>query len=122
MAVDEHPELVDAVEDLRFAENVVGALDLAGAAEELMQRQHRIVARVIGVVAGRAVDRLALLRMRRAECRNSGPRGADERVHAVSKRNAEARRAVAVEGSKLCAEIAHEERLNRPLSAAIEII
>ena len=61
MAVEKHAEFVDAVENLRFAENVVRALDFAGAAEQFVQAQHRVVARMIGVVAGRPVDRLALV-------------------------------------------------------------
>ena len=43
-----------------LAEDVVGALALARAAEQLVQRQHRVVAGMIGVVAGRPVDGLAL--------------------------------------------------------------
>ena len=60
--------------------------------------------------------------MRGAKGRDRDPRGADERVDAVSERNAEARGAVAVEGRKLCAEIAHEEGRTRPLSVAIGIM
>ncbi len=37
---------------------------LPGRARHLVQRQHRVVARVIGVVAGRPVDRLAALAQR----------------------------------------------------------
>ena len=63
MAVEEHAELVDAVDDLVLVEDVVLVLHLAGAAEHLVQRQHRVVRRVVGVVAGRPVDdRLAVSR------------------------------------------------------------
>ena len=34
---------------------------LPARAEHFVQRQHRVVARMIGVVAGRAIDRLALV-------------------------------------------------------------
>ena len=61
MAVQKHAQLVDAVENLGFAKNMVRALDLAGAAEEFVQGQHGVVARVIGIVAGRPVVRLAAL-------------------------------------------------------------
>ena len=59
MAVEQHAELVDAVDDLVLVENVDGRLPLAGLAEQFVQRQHRVVARVIGVVAGRPIDHLA---------------------------------------------------------------
>ena len=61
VAVEQHPQFVDPVEDFGLAEDVVRALDLAGAAEQLVQAQDRIVARMIGVVAGRAVDCRALV-------------------------------------------------------------
>ena len=60
VAVEQHAELVDAVEDLGLAEDVMLRLHFAGAAEQFVQRQHRVVAGVIGVMAGRPVDRLAL--------------------------------------------------------------
>jgi hypothetical protein len=41
---------------------------------------------------------------------DSASRHADERVKAVRDRDAQAGRAVAVQGRKLCAEIAHDER------------
>jgi hypothetical protein len=49
-------------------------------------------------------------------------RHANERVKAVRDGDSEAGRAVTVQGRKLCAEIAHEERRNRPLSVAIGIV
>ena len=49
-------------------------------------------------------------------------RQADERMKAVRDGDSEAGRAVAVQGRKLCAEIAHEERRSRPLSVAIGIV
>ena len=61
MAVEKHAQFVDPVEDLGFAENMVRALGLAGAAEQFVQAQHRVVAGMIGVVAGRPIDRLALV-------------------------------------------------------------
>ena len=51
MAVEKHAQFVDPVENLGFAKNMVRALALAGAAEQLVQTQHRVVARMIGVVA-----------------------------------------------------------------------
>ena len=48
-------------------------------------------------------------------------RHADERVKAVRDGDSEAGRAVAVQGCKLCAEIAHQKGRNRPLSVAIGI-
>ena len=49
-------------------------------------------------------------------------RYADECVKAVRDGDAQAGRTVAVQGRKLCAEIAHEERRSRPLSVAIGIV
>ena len=43
-------------------------------------------------------------------------------MKAVRDGDSEAGRAVTVQGRKLCAEIAHEERRNRPLSVAIGIV
>ena len=60
VAVEQHAEFVDAVDDLRFAEDVMLRLHLSGAAEQFVQRQHGVVAGVVGVMAGRAIDRLAL--------------------------------------------------------------
>ena len=57
----------------------------------------------------------------REDSANRRPGCADERVKAVRDGNAEARRAVAVQRRKLCAEIAHEKGRNRPLSVAIGI-
>ena len=59
MAVEQHAELVDAVDDLVLVEDVPVGLALAGLAEHLVQRQHGVVAGVVGVVAGRPVDGLA---------------------------------------------------------------
>jgi hypothetical protein len=59
--------------------------------------------------------------MRWSQGRDRAPRGADECVDAVSERDAEARGTVAVEGRKLCAEIAHQEGRTRSLSVAIGI-
>ena len=55
MAVEQHAELVDAVDDLVLVEDMQFRLPLAACAEHLVQRQHRVVGGVIGVVAGRAV-------------------------------------------------------------------
>src|ERR1019366_8199730 len=59
VAVEQHAELVDAVGDLVFVEDVEVLLPLAGLAENLVQREHGVVAGVVGVVAGRPVDGLA---------------------------------------------------------------
>ncbi len=64
VAVEQDAELVDAVGDLVLVQNVDGRLPLAGLAEQLMQRQHRVVAGVVGVVTGRAVDGLAAVSQR----------------------------------------------------------
>ena len=64
VAVEQHAEFVDPVGDLMLVENVDVFLRLAGPAEHLVQRQHRVVARVIGVVAGRPIDRFAALAQR----------------------------------------------------------
>ncbi len=61
MAVEQHAEFVDPVDDLGFAEDVLRRLDFSGAAEQFVQRQHRVVARVVGVMAGRTIDRRALV-------------------------------------------------------------
>ena len=59
MAVEQHAEFVDAVLDLVLVEDVPFRLHLAGGAEDLVQRQHRVVGGVVGVMAGRAVHHLA---------------------------------------------------------------
>ena len=64
VAVEQHAQLIDAVGDLMLIQNVDVLLSLARAAEHLVQRQHRVVARVVGVVAGRPVDGLAALTQR----------------------------------------------------------
>ena len=61
VAVEQHAEFVDAVDQFVLVEHVVHRLRLAAGAEHLVQRQHRVVARVIGIVAGRAVVHLAVL-------------------------------------------------------------
>ena len=61
MAVEQHAELVGAVDQLVLVEDVLLGLRLSAGPEHLVQRQHRIVAGVVGVVAGRAVRHLALL-------------------------------------------------------------
>ena len=58
MAVEQHAKLVDAVDDLVLVQDVDFALPLARAAEHLVQRQHGVVARMIGVVTRRPVGRL----------------------------------------------------------------
>ena len=58
MAVEENAELVDAVDDLVLVEDVVLRPDLAGLPEHFVERQHGVVRRVVGVVAGRPVDDL----------------------------------------------------------------
>ncbi len=57
MAVEQHAELVDAVGDLGLAEDVMLFLNAAGLSEDFVQRQHGVVRRVIGVMAGRAIGR-----------------------------------------------------------------
>src|SRR3979411_56992 len=57
VAIEQHAELVDAVGDLVLVENDMLVLHHAGAAEQLMQRQHRVVAGVIGVGAGGGGER-----------------------------------------------------------------
>ena len=42
-------------DDLVLGEDVMGGLGAAGAAEQFVQREHGVVGRMIGVVAGRAV-------------------------------------------------------------------
>ena len=64
MAVEQHAELVDAVVDLVLVQDVPARLHLAGGAEHLVQRQHRVVGRMIGVVAGRPVDHLVAVAQR----------------------------------------------------------
>jgi hypothetical protein len=54
--------------------------------------------------------------------RERGPRRADERAKAVRDGDAEAGRAVAVERRKLCAEVANDERRNRPLPVVTRIV
>jgi hypothetical protein len=49
-------------------------------------------------------------------------RDADKRAGSVSDNGAKAGKAVAVERGELCAEIAHDQRRNRPLSVAIVIL
>ena len=58
VAVDQHAELVDAVDDLVLIQDVPLRLHLALRAEHLVQRQHRVVGGMIGVVAGRPIDHL----------------------------------------------------------------
>lgn len=53
---------------------------------------------------------------------NRHPRRPYERMNAVRHRDSEAGRTVAIQGRKLCAEIAHQKGRDRPLSAAIGII
>ncbi len=60
-------------------------------------------------------------RVARDDSAYSIPRQADERMKAVRDGNSEAGGAITVQGRKLCAEIAHEERRSRPLSVAIGI-
>jgi hypothetical protein len=60
-------------------------------------------------------------RMTRDDRADSASRHADERVKAVRDGDAQAGRTVTVQRRKLCAEIAHQERRNRPLSVAIGI-
>ena len=62
-AREQHAELVDAADDL-LVENSLALLQLPVAARELVHRQHRVVARVIGVVHGRPVHDLAAFAMR----------------------------------------------------------
>ncbi len=64
MAVEQHAELVDAVGDLMFIQDVHLRLARAGLAEHLVQRQHRVIAGVIGVMAGRPVSGLAAVAAR----------------------------------------------------------
>ena len=59
VAVQQHAEFVDAVDDFVLIEDVVLFLHLRGAAEHFMQRQHGIVGRMVGVMAGRPIDRRA---------------------------------------------------------------
>ena len=59
MPVEEDAELVDPVGDLVLIENMDVLWRRAGASEDLVQRKHRVIAGVIGVVAGRPVDGLA---------------------------------------------------------------
>jgi len=59
VAVEEYAQFVDAVGDLVLVENVEFFLLLAGSPEHLVQRQHGVIAGVIGIVAGRPVDHLA---------------------------------------------------------------
>ncbi len=59
MAEQQHAEFVDAVDDLMLVQDVILLLHLAAGAEHFMQRQHRVVGGVIGVMAGRTIDRLA---------------------------------------------------------------
>ncbi len=59
MAVEQHAELIDAVDDLVLVEDLPGLLTLPGVAGHLVQGQHGVVAGVIGVVAGRPVHGLA---------------------------------------------------------------
>ena len=61
MAVEQHAELVDAVDDVVLRQDVPGLLRLPLRARHLVQREHGVVAGVIGVVAGRPVDHLAAL-------------------------------------------------------------
>ncbi len=61
VAVEQYAEFVDAVDQFVLVEHVVDRLRLAGGAEHLVQRQHGVVAGMIGIVAGRAVVNLALL-------------------------------------------------------------
>ena len=61
MAVEQHTEFVDAVDQLVLVEHMVSRLRLAGGAEDLVHRQHGVVAWMVGVVAGGAVMHLALL-------------------------------------------------------------
>ncbi len=53
MAVEQHAELVDAVDDLVLRQDVVLPLELSGIAEHLVHREHGVVGRVIRVVASR---------------------------------------------------------------------
>ncbi len=55
MAVQQHAELVDAVDDLVLVEHVLVVGHVAAVAEHLVERQHGVVARVVGVVARRSV-------------------------------------------------------------------
>ena len=56
MAVEQHAQLVDPLDDLVLVEDMVPLLDRART-EGLVQRQHGVVAGVVGVVAGRPVVR-----------------------------------------------------------------
>src|SRR5690606_29581819 len=60
MAVEQHAELIDAVDQFVLLQNVLCLLRASGGAEHLVYREHGVVAGMIGVVAGRAVLHLAL--------------------------------------------------------------
>ena len=64
MAIEKHAEFVDAVDDLVLGEDVEACPAAARIAEHLVQRQHGIVAGMIGVVAGRPVDHLVAVAQR----------------------------------------------------------
>ena len=61
MPIEQHAELIDAVHDVGLGQDVRGLLRLPLGPGHLVQREHRVVAGVIGVVAGRPVRHLAVL-------------------------------------------------------------
>ena len=61
MAVEQDAELVDAVDNVVLAQDVPGLLRHPAATRHLMQREDGVVARMIGVVAGRPIDHPAVI-------------------------------------------------------------
>ena len=61
MAIEKHAEFVDSVDDLTLVENVPSLLQLPLRAGHFVQRQHGVIGRMIGIMAGRPIDDLAEL-------------------------------------------------------------
>ena len=64
MAVEQHAELVDPVDDLFFVEDLALLLLLPLAAGHLVEREHGVIGWAVSVMAGRAIDDVSALAQR----------------------------------------------------------
>ena len=64
VAIEQDPKLIDAIDDVVFAQDVPSLLRPPRGTRHFVQRQHGIVAWVIGIVAGWPIDEIAVLEQR----------------------------------------------------------